>query len=316
MTDRPQFDRSESEGPGPSVAEGPSYLERRNIPPLLFAIISIIAVFFLYQVGGGLLTYTALGGLEVTPMNVQGARLVTMIAQLLFILTPALILARFVRNDWRAVFPLRLPSIAETIAGFLGLLAVQRVLESLVFFQKQIPLPEIVRAILGPIKEIIQAMMKTLVSADSTAEFMFVVVVVSVVPAVVEESYFRGLLQYVFAKAWNPLGGALVTGAIFGLYHLNPFDALGLVGLGMFLGYLRYRSASLVLPVALHFANNLFAVIAIRMGMAYDETLPESIGQTPTAGIMLLQLVLFGAALALILRFYHQATRSVVGESM
>ena len=293
--------------------EPSTFLHDRNIPPAAFGFLVLVGVFLLYQVGGGLMTYLAMGDLTVTAQNVQTVRLVTLLSQLLFILAPSLIVARLVSHDVRSVFPIRMPSMREFLVQVLSLLALQRVLETAVFLQNSIPLPDIIESIVGPVKEMLQSMMSLILSSDTVPEFVFVAMVVAVVPAFAEELYFRGLVQSLFGRAWTPFWGAMVSGVLFGLFHLNPFDVVGLIGLGLFFGYVRYRSASMVPPIFLHFLNNMLAVVAVRLGMKNDEMLVQSAGQSADMETMLLQGVLFGLLFAWMMWLFHRMTRTVAG---
>jgi membrane protease YdiL (CAAX protease family) len=295
----------------PPQGEPHTFLQDHKIHPAAFGLLVLVGVFLLYQIGGGIMTFVAMGELTITPANVGTVRLVTLLSQLLFILAPTVILSRLVSRDPLEVFPLRIPSVREFAVLLLGLLSLQRVLETVVFFQRQIPLPPIVESIVGPMKEMLQSMMKLLLETSSVPEFLFVGLVVAVVPSFVEEFYFRGLVQTLFVKAWSPLGGAVLSGVLFGLFHLNPFDAIGLMALGVFFGYTRYRSASLVPPILLHFLNNFLAVVAVRMGLPNDEMLVESMGSAAEPQTMLMQGAAFGLLFAWTMWLYHRITRSV-----
>ncbi len=285
---------------------------RRDVGTQILLIIgSLVGVFVLYQAGGGALTYLALGELNVTPENVGMFRTVTMVSQLLFILAPTLIVARFSGIAWGTVFPMRLPSMMEVALSLLGLLSLQRVLETVIYLQSLIPLPEIVDSLLAPIKELVKTMMLTLVTSDTPLEFAVVLLVVAIVPSVVEEVFFRGLVQSLIEHISKPLWGVLGSGVIFGMFHLNPFDAVGLIGLGVFLAYTRYRSASILIPVFLHFVNNGLAVVAVGAGIGDEELLLESMGQTPGIGLVLAQGALFVALFVVVMRVYGRITESL-----
>ncbi len=88
------------------------------------------------------------------------------------------------------------------------------------------------------------------------AVHLFVTAVV--VAPVVEEVLFRGLLLPVLARGlrrfWAP---TVLSGICFGLIHMSqPQDVLPLCTLGILLGYLRLRYASLALCVAVHAVFN------------------------------------------------------------
>ncbi|MFN3394763.1 MAG: lysostaphin resistance A-like protein, partial [Candidatus Thermochlorobacter sp.] len=61
-----------------------------------------------------------------------------------------------------------------------------------------------------------------------------------------------------------PTARAIVlTGIIFGLYHINPVQIVPLMILGVYLSYLRASSGTLLLPMLAHFANNFFSVLGL-----------------------------------------------------
>ena len=92
---------------------------------------------------------------------------------------------------------------------------------------------------------------------------LLVILVIALIPAIVEEVLFRGLVQRSFEIGLGRLRGVLLTGIIFGAYHLNPFSLIPLIALGVYLGFLAMRANSLWVSIAAHFYNNAAACIAI-----------------------------------------------------
>ncbi len=294
--------------------ESLSFVERRNIHPILFAFLSLVVVFVLYQVGGGVITFLLLNGTKINPENVYLLRLFTMLGQIFLIFVPTLILARLLSTRWKAVFPLRTPSWRESIAAVIGLLSLQRVFEVYIYFQDNIPIPDALRKLIDPIRQMLDEMVKELLQSNSIFEFLFVITVVAFVPAIVEEFLFRGLVQNSFNRSMKPLTAAIFTGIIFGLFHLNPFEAVPLIGIGCFLSFLRYRSVSLILPIFLHFLNNFLAVIAETFKMGDEKIMMAPTTDRPGILILLAQLFIFGGLFVASLRFYIQSTVGLVGE--
>jgi len=291
-----------------------SWIDRYAIHPLAFAFGSLIFIFFLYQIGGGLLMFFVVGATSVTRGNVGTMRWLTLIGQLSFILVPTLILTRLFASRLREVFQLRVPGMLESTLALLSLFSLQRVFEAYMFFQERIPLPEILREVIEPIKKMFEDLTKVLLRADSPVELFVVVVVVAVVPAVVEELLFRGLIQKIFERLMSPVVSAVLAGTIFGLFHVNPFEVVPLVGLGVFFGLLRYRSQSLLVPIAAHFFNNLMAVLASFYGMQ-DDNLMAAAQTTTNAPVMIFELIafalLFFLTFALYLRLTHDISRRI-----
>jgi uncharacterized protein len=292
-----------------------SFIERKNIHPVLFAFLSLAVVFILYQVVGGVISFFLVGGTRINRENVNLLRLFTMLGQIVLIFAPTLLLSRLLSRKWQTVFPLRAPSWQESVAAVIALLSLQRIFEVYMYFQDNIPIPDVIRKLIDPIRQMLDEMVKALLQSSSVHEFLFVVVVVALVPAIVEEFLFRGLVQKSFSRSMKPLPAALLTGTIFGLFHLNPFEAIPLIGIGCFLGFLRYKSASMVLPVLLHFLNNLLAVIAVTFKMGDEKIIIAPTSDQPGVMIVLTQLVIFGALFAAAMRFYVHSTSHVTKET-
>ena len=107
-----------------------------------------------------------------------------------------------------------------------------------------------------------------LASSNSTIGFIFSIFLMSVLPAVAEEFLFRGVLQTLLKK-WSKSShlAIIITSLIFAVIHSNPEQILGILLLGLILGYLFELTGNLIYPIILHASNNLLSVI----GMKYAE---------------------------------------------
>jgi membrane protease YdiL (CAAX protease family) len=241
-------------------------------------------------------------------------RWLTLTGQLCFILLPTILLTRLLTTRLPEVFPFRIPGLRESTLALLALFSLQRVFEAYMFFQERVPMPEILREVIEPIKKMFEELTTVLLRVDSPIELLVVILVVAVVPAVVEELLFRGFIQKIFERLMSPVVSAVLAGTIFGLFHMNPFEIIPLVGLGVFFGLLRYRSQSLFVPIAAHFFNNLMAVLASFYGLQDDNLLTAA--QT-TTGVPLMIFELFGFALLFFLTFvlYLRLTHDISRQS-
>ncbi len=87
-----------------------------EISPVAAAFIGLAGAFFLYQIVGALLTVLIFGlNLESIPVN--SLRLMTMAGQILFILLPALLFAKWIYSDVGKIIRIRIPDLKEL--GFL-----------------------------------------------------------------------------------------------------------------------------------------------------------------------------------------------------
>lgn len=306
------FSPHDPSGPQP---EEPSFVERHHIHPVVFAVLSLFVVFVLYQLVAGTVTFLLVGSSTVTRENVTEIRLLTMAGQLLCILLPTLVLARLLSRNISTVFGWRIPSVSETLYAVLGLFFLQQMFQIYLFFQDMIPLPDAVRHMVDPFKKMIEEMFRELVQAESLPELVFVILVVAVVPAIVEELLFRGLIQRSFEKSFSGIHAAVLAGTIFGLYHFNPFAVVPLVGLGCYFGFLRYRSRSIILAMTAHFLNNALAAIAVYFQMESEMIIGAKESLDRNVGAVVIQLLLYFSLFLMAFFAYLRSTVPVTGDT-
>ena len=82
------------------------------------------------------------------------------------------------------------------------------------------------------------------------------VVLIGVVPGVVEEVLFRGYMQQRLAKRWGAAKAIVVTSILFSLVHITPHAIAAVVPLAFWLGYVAWRSNSILPTIACHFFVN------------------------------------------------------------
>lgn len=246
----------------PEEPQRSNLTERFNIPPAGFAILSLGIIFVLYQIVGGGITIL-LFGTKITFQNVQWVRLATMVGQILLLFVPTLLLARLQTKNIAETFRWRPARLQEIFLAVLGVFSLQQLLQIYLYFQEKIPVPESIRPFVEELRRIIEETYRVLVTSYSVPEFLFVILVVALVPAFCEELLFRGLVQKNFERGTKAFWAVVITGVIFGAYHFNPFTFLPLAVLGMYFGFLVYRSNSILVSIAAHFFNNFTSVLAV-----------------------------------------------------
>jgi membrane protease YdiL (CAAX protease family) len=178
-------------------------------------------------------------------------------SQLLLMLLPTLWIVRrwhtvhvreYVRLQW---LPVRLVLLAALTTAF--------------FFPANAYLSGLLVSALGVPKELIEINEKFL-RASSSGEFLLLVVAIAVIPALCEETFFRGYAQRTFERTlgWKSV---LLVGFLFGLFHVQPLGLFSLSGLGMLFGYFYFASRSLLPGMAAHFTNNAVTVFLAYSGV-------------------------------------------------
>ncbi len=119
----------------------------------------------------------------------------------------------------------------------------------------------------------------------------------AIVPACCEEWFFRGMLQRSLLSEWKPRNAILASALAFGVFHIlsnsvvSPSRFLSTFLIGLLLGYLAYRSNSILPGILLHALHNAAAVF---LGY-YSETL-EKHGWVSADGVQNLYILVLVAA--------------------
>ena len=73
---------------------------------------------------------------------------------------------------------------------------------------------------------------------------------------VLEELLFRGIVLDGFLKTYSPVKSIIWSSIIFSLFHLNPWQAIPAFLIGLVLGYVYWKTQSLLPCIFIHFINN------------------------------------------------------------
>ena len=286
------------------------------ISPILAAFIGLIGGFFLYQFVGGLLTIIIIG-FDLEAASVSSLRLMTMAGQILFILLPALLFAKWFYNDVGKVIRANRTSIKEIGLFSIGIIILTPLLQAYLHIQNHFlymiaensAFINAIKSFFDMLNEMVEKTYGNLLRADNIFEMAFVFFIIAIIPAVSEEVMFRGYIQKSFELKMKPFTAALITAIFFGLYHFNPYGIIPLILLGLFFGYAAYKSNSIIVPMVLHFLNN-FIAIALFYVIGDDELIETKVQPSTELGdylsLFLGLCVLFSGLIFLINKFYER----------
>jgi membrane protease YdiL (CAAX protease family) len=108
---------------------------------------------------------------------------------------------------------------------------------------------------------------------DSYVNLFFSLLVFAVTPAVFEELVFRGVLLTKLKEASNNMHFSVVISAvIFAALHLQPWNLLPMIGMGVILGYVYVYLKDIRYSMLIHFLFNAIQIVVI---FYYPEALSE-----------------------------------------
>jgi membrane protease YdiL (CAAX protease family) len=119
---------------------------------------------------------------------------------------------------------------------------------------------------------------------------------ISLVPGFAEELFFRGAVQRSLIGRYGGPIGIVLASILFGAFHVDPPQAVGAAVLGLMLGFVTWRTGSVVPAMVGHAANNALALAAARV--APEDTTPvDLMTQASVLGVSGVLIVGLGALL-------------------
>ena len=173
-----------------------------TISPITAAFIALVGIFLLYQFGGAILTI-AIFGFNFEKADVNMVRLLTIGGQILLMLFPTLLLARYVyKENISLILRVKFPSFKEVGIFTVGLILLTPLLQNFLSLQTYAlekfaavsPFVKNIMDMLDKLDKLVENTYSTLLTSHSVLESPFIIFVVAVIPALCEETLFRGFL--------------------------------------------------------------------------------------------------------------------------
>lgn len=190
----------------------------------------------------------------------------------------------FLRIRWKQDTPYYI------LLGVLLVIVVQPIILYLGYFNSLLPIPESWTDMQVSQYEMFEQFLKT----DGIV--WFGLLHIALVPALCEEVLFRGYIFRAFEKSWGILAAVIVSGLVFGMFHLQVPNLLPLASLGILLAIMTWLSRSLWPAIAAHFVNNGGAVLLATTypELAFGDVSAESL---PSVWLLLASIILTGGVI-------------------
>jgi membrane protease YdiL (CAAX protease family) len=165
------------------------------------------------------------------------------------------------------------------------------------------PLPKSAEALFKRMEDNYSSQAEALATMRSFGEFIFSLIVMALLPALFEETLFRGGMQQILI-AWfkKPVTAIIVTSIIFSLMHFSFYGFFARFALGMVLGLIFYYSKSIWLSMAAHFINNGIAICYMYYLSTHGRPVKDAMEDNAPVWLGLPAVVL----LALLIRYFAQ----------
>jgi membrane protease YdiL (CAAX protease family) len=139
-------------------------------------------------------------------------------------------------------------------------------------------------------KELVDKLRRAIAPTTDDRGLVATLLLMAVTPAVCEEALFRGPILRGLRARLSPVAAAIMTGAMFGLYHGDVWRFLPTAMLGVALSALALTTGSIVPSMLAHFVNNACLVLLARAGrdeVATTLSVGARLGLIAGAGLVL-----------------------------
>lgn len=173
----------------------------------------------------------------------------------LFLFVP-LIYARYRQFEIKKLFrfnPVSFTIIIQSILIGLSLTILSDELDRII--KIFIPLPEWLNEQLEPLQ------------AGNAFELILIVIGAVFVAAIAEEGLFRGFLQYSLEKRGDVTRAVILSSITWTMIHMNLYWAIQLFLMGIVIGYIAWRTNSIIPAAIIHSINNLIGVLFLNFDL-------------------------------------------------
>jgi len=116
------------------------------------------------------------------------------------------------------------------------------------------------------------------------------IIMISILAPLLEEILVRGLVLKGYLENYTPNKAIIASAVFFGAIHMNPWQFIAGFISGLFLGYLYYKTKSLIPSMFVHFMNNSLSVVFSFYFTNADASFVDMLGGDIYYGLLLVSL--------------------------
>lgn len=250
----------------PVILDG--IMERNQFSPLLLGALALVVTLFFFNIIGAVFTIVLLAASGADFSEMLAGDFATLLGQhasalltanalglIVGIGLPTWLYVRLSTRQVAGFLRLRPADLQLTLLSIVGLFALLPIVWWLGSVNELVPLPDWIVEFEASQMALIEQVF------SSQINVMLGLLLLAVAPGIAEELFFRGYVQRQAERRLGVLWAIVITGVLFGLYHLRLTQALPLSVLGIYLCFITWRTGSLWPAVIVHFLNNALAVV-------------------------------------------------------
>lgn len=220
------------------------------------------------------------------PANSNVLKLIQAITAVVGFLIPTLVTAAILNRRPMKLLGLSSPSVGLRQVGLVFLIVGVSLIisSSLSYFNSHIPLPGEWRFRFDRMEEEYNHQVEAIIGLKTTGDYILALIIMGFLPALCEETFFRGGLQNFLTRgSGRPWFAIIVVSILFSLAHISFFGFFSRVFLGVILGAIFHYSGKLWLSILAHFLNNALAITVLYISIQQGKPLKEAMKEDATS---------------------------------
>ncbi len=238
-------------------------------------IVGSIVSFILWKI----MTHGSIATMEkdmLKPQNLNAVLVLQTVSTLLIFFLPAVLFAFICyRRGWTYLGFDGTINNRQLLSVLLIAICVLPVIGGLGELNKAIPLPPNLKLRFDNAEKSYAESVSQIAQVKTWGQYFTSLFIIAVMPAIIEETLFRGALQNLLIRWFKgPWIAIMITSVLFSAVHLSWYNFIPRFALGVVLGMLFYYGQSIWLNILAHFMNNAIIVtqlfILTRQGQKID----------------------------------------------
>jgi uncharacterized protein len=154
------------------------------------------------------------------------------------------------------------------------------------YVNESIPISESLKLKFDNMENDYNKQVEAIIGLNSVGEYILALIIMGFLPALCEETFFRGGLQNFLTRSTKmPWLSILIVSILFSAAHFSFYGFLSRLFLGIILGLLYQYSGKLWLNILAHFFNNALAVTVIYVLKTQGKSVKEAIAENSSSGL-------------------------------
>lgn len=218
----------------------------------------------------------------LNPAYVDAVKAMQVISTIIMFFIPAYVTARIVTKKPFAHLGLKGGvKLNRAILAMLIMFAALPLVASLAELNKAIPLTASAKKFFDNMESQYAEQVKLMATFKTPTDYIGALFIIALMPAIVEEVFFRGSLQSSITRSIKvPWLAIIITSIIFSVVHFSWYGFIPRVALGMLLGYIFYYTGNLWYSIIGHFFNNALMVTVLYYQYTKDKKIDMEVGES------------------------------------